>query len=173
MSSYSVRELIEAWSGGGTSGLAEAESDRQILTFTALVKLIAENGFASPEAFARETGLSLGASADLLVDLAASGMEVDGNGHVVGAALTTRRTPHRLLLGGRDLYAWCALDTLFLPGLLDQTAEVRSTCPVTGAEIRLTVAPDRVEECAPPGTVLTVVVPGDSHTGRTGPASPT
>ncbi len=173
MSSPSIRELIEAWSGRGTSGLAEAESDRQILDFTALVKLIAEKGFASPDAFARDTGLSLERSADLLGDLAASGVEVDGTGHVVGAALTTRRTPHRFLVGGRDLYTWCALDALFLPGLLDQTALVRSTCPVTGADIRLTVAPDRVEECAPPGTVLTVVVPGDSYTGRTGPASPT
>jgi len=51
------------------------------------------------------------------------GMESGDSGNIVGAALTTRETPHKVRLSGRDLYAWCALDTLFIPGLLGEDAE--------------------------------------------------
>ena len=70
-------------------------------------------------------------------------MQFDETGNVVGAALTTLPTPHRVSFGGSfgdsfggDLFAWCALDTLFIPGLLDQTADVESTCPVSNSPIR-------------------------------------
>lgn len=78
---------------------------------------------------------------------------------MVGAALTTRPTPHRFRVRGNDLYAWCALDAIFLPGLIDATAEVRSTCPETGQKIHLDVAPDRVESWLRGTGVLSVVIP--------------
>ena len=43
------------------------------------------------------------------------------------------------------MHTWCAWDTLFLPALLGETAEVRSTCPVTGSVVELVVAPDAVK----------------------------
>jgi alkylmercury lyase len=58
--------------------------------------------------------------------------------------LSLHATKHRFDVGARRLYTWCAWDTLFLPALLDDQAQVRSTCPITGTEVRLTVAPDRV-----------------------------
>ena len=58
--------------------------------------------------------------------------------------LSLRPTKHRFEVGGRPLYTWCAWDTLFLHALLDEPAQVRSTCPATGAAVRLTVVPDRV-----------------------------
>jgi alkylmercury lyase len=58
--------------------------------------------------------------------------------------LSLRPTKHRLDVGGPRLYTWCAWDTLFLPALLDNQAQVESTCPMTGTKIRLTVTPDRV-----------------------------
>jgi Alkylmercury lyase/Pyridine nucleotide-disulphide oxidoreductase/Helix-turn-helix domain of alkylmercury lyase len=57
--------------------------------------------------------------------------------------LSLRPTKHRLDVGGRRLYTWCAWDTLFLPALLGDQAQVEATCPMTGTEVRLTVAPDR------------------------------
>jgi alkylmercury lyase len=101
-----------------------------------------------------------------------TGLEFDGDGNLVGAALTLRPSPHRFRVAGRDLFAWCSLDTLFLPGLLEETAEVESACPVTGVPIRLRVTPDRVEAYSPATTVLSIVLPGIScSTDRTGPAS--
>ena len=53
-------------------------------------------------------------------------------------------TKHRFDIGDRPLYTWCAWDTLFLPALLGQQAQVKSTCPMTAIEVRLMVAADCV-----------------------------
>ncbi|MGH2714941.1 MAG: alkylmercury lyase MerB [Thermoleophilaceae bacterium] len=69
----------------------------------------------------------------------------DDHGRVVAfGGLSLRPTEHRFEVGGRRLYTWCAWDTLFLPALLDEQAEVESTCPMTAADVRLTVEPRRV-----------------------------
>jgi alkylmercury lyase len=66
--------------------------------------------------------------------------------------LSLEPTSHVLEVDGRALYAWCALDTLFLPELLGRPAQIRSTCPQTGETISLGVdaagARDVVPECA-------------------------
>jgi alkylmercury lyase len=74
----------------------------------------------------------------------------DEQGRVVAfCGLSLRPTDHRFDIAGRRLYTWCAWDTLFLPALLDEQAHVASTCPVTGADVRLTVEPDRVLAAQP------------------------
>src|SRR5713226_4925476 len=67
-------------------------------------------------------------------------------------------SPHRFTIAGRSLSAWCAWDTLFLPQLLGQTAEVESTSP-TGITVRLTVTPDRVESVDPVGAQMSILLP--------------
>jgi alkylmercury lyase len=79
---------------------------------------------------------------------------------VAFGGLTLRPTAHRFEVGGPTLYAWCAWDTLFLPALLDQTAHVRSRCPITGVDVRLTVTPGGVREAAPAGLVVSFPPPG-------------
>jgi alkylmercury lyase len=173
MTRAALRELVDAWLAG-EAALTQAERDRRILGFTALVQGIAARGAVTPAEFAERTGLPLEDSSGVLRALAAGGVELDEYGNLVGAALTTRPTPHHFQVRGRDLYAWCALDALFLPGLLDEAAEVRSSCPVSGEEIRLTVTPERVESCHPKSAVLSVVMPQERGPDRgTGPASPT
>ena len=72
-------------------------------------------------------------------------VERDETGHIVAfSGLTLGPTAHEFTVGTRPLHTWCAWDTLFLPALLGETAEVRSTCPVTGSVVELVVAPDRV-----------------------------
>ncbi len=72
--------------------------------------------------------------------------------------LSLRDSPHRLYVNGVALSAWCAVDTLFLPAMLQQTATVESHSPLSKETIRLTVSPERVEAVSPPGAVLSVVV---------------
>jgi alkylmercury lyase len=73
-------------------------------------------------------------------------VHLDRQGRVVAfAGLSVTPTAHRFQVAGRQLYTWCAWDTLFLPALLGQEARVESTCPVTGTEVRLTVGPDDVQ----------------------------
>ena len=80
------------------------------------------------------------------------------------AGLSLRPTKHRLDVGGRPLYTWCAWDTLFLPALLDEQAQVESTCPMTGTEVRLTVAPDRVLAAHPEDVWVSFPAPEQTTT---------
>lgn len=73
--------------------------------------------------------------------------------------LSLAGTPHRLRVGGRDLFAWCAWDTLFLPAVLDTCIEVASTCRGTAESVRLTVSPTAVESAEPLGLAVSFVVP--------------
>lgn len=82
-------------------------------------------------------------------------------GKVIGFwGLTVRPlSKHRFQTGNRTLYTWCAWDALFIPMILAKTAYVESEDANTGAPIRLTVAPDRVEAVAPRGTVVSMLEP--------------
>ncbi len=155
-------------------GLTDEEVDRRVMGFTALVRGIAANGVVTPEDFSRDTSLSPAQASELFESLAAFGLERDAAGRIVGAALTTRPTLHAIFIPGRKLFAWCALDTLFIPGLLGEVAEVESRCPGSRVPIQLTVTPVGVHAVSPPGAVLSVVLPGAGSSGATiGPASPT
>lgn len=82
------------------------------------------------------------------------GVYYDREQRVIGYwGLSLAKTRHLLRIGGRDLFAWCAWDTLFLPALLGTTIEVKS-----GA-VRLTVSPRRVESADPPELFVSFVAP--------------
>ncbi|MGH7536783.1 MAG: organomercurial lyase, partial [Gemmatimonadales bacterium] len=66
---------------------------------------------------------------------------------------------HRFVLNGRALGTWCAQDSLFLPELLDETAEVESRDPEGDELVRLTISPSRVEAVDPAGVVVSTVKP--------------
>ncbi|MGH2544359.1 MAG: organomercurial lyase MerB [Ardenticatenaceae bacterium] len=86
-------------------------------------------------------------------------IEWDEAGNLVGAGLTLRPTPHRVLFDGRTLYTWCALDALIYPPFLGRTAQVESPCAATGTPIRLTVSPQAVESVVPGEAVVSIVAP--------------
>jgi alkylmercury lyase len=68
--------------------------------------------------------------------------------------LSLVETAHGFRVDGRQLYTWCAWDTLFLPELLQRRAEVESACPTTGVPISLSVDRDGPEAVAPGATVM-------------------
>jgi alkylmercury lyase len=77
-------------------------------------------------------------------------VDYDDDGRVVAfSGLSIGPTAHRFTVGGRLLYTWCAWDTLFLPAMLGQSADVESTCPISRHEVRLTVEPDGVRQFDP------------------------
>lgn len=51
------------------------------------------------------------------------------------------------------------MDSLFIPAIIQKTARVESTCPMTGAKIRLTVAPEGVRQLNPASTVMSFMIP--------------
>ena len=86
--------------------------------------------------------------------------ERDAADAVIGVfpGLSLGNHPHRLSVNGRQMSAWCAEDTLFLPALLGQTAMIESTSPLSRAPVRLTVSPDGVTKVSPPEAVLSIAV---------------
>ncbi len=86
----------------------------------------------------------------------------DDNGDVVGFwGLTIAKLipTHAMEVGGKDLFAWCAWDTLFLPGILGAEARVASSCPVTAEMISLVVDSGGVQQTSHAGAVVSFLVP--------------
>lgn len=74
--------------------------------------------------------------------------------------LASTPTHHRFTLDGQPLWTWCAVDTLFLPKLLDRTARIESEDPETGELVRLTVSPTDIETADPEeGVVVSMTSP--------------
>ncbi len=185
MGSLELEEAKRAW-GADYAGLRQDEIDRRVLAFSTLVQGIARSGAVSPDEFASKLGIETSQAHDIFAGLARTGVQSDEQGNIVGVALTSRPTPHRVQFvgetggemgserGGKELYAWCSLDTLFIPGLLGEDAEISSTCPVSGDPIRLRVTPAGVQNFSPPDAVVSIVLPNVGQESiRTGPASPT
>jgi alkylmercury lyase len=77
-------------------------------------------------------------------------VDYDEDGRVVAfSGLSLIPTAHRFTVGEHQLFTWCAWDTLFLPAMLGESADVESTCPVTGRGVRLTVDPNGVRHFDP------------------------
>lgn len=135
---------------------AAAEQD---LSLT-LYRLLAQGEPVSPEAMARAASVDRAR-----VDAALSswpGVYRDDAGRVIGYwGLTISQTPHRMLVDGRRAYTWCAWDALFLPELLGSTAQVESSCPVTGAKIVLEVTAQGVA-CKGERPLVSFVAPDPS-----------
>lgn len=83
---------------------------------------------------------------------------------VAFGGLSVTPTQHRFEIAGRQLYTWCAWDTLFLPALLGQAARVEATCPVTATEVRLTVGPDGVQAADPASLQVSFPAPASTVT---------
>lgn len=105
-----------------------------------------------------------GAAVERVQDLLAAwpGVFLDEDGRVTGFwGLTIQRLSprHRFEVDGRELFAWCAWDTLFLPWILAATARVESVCPTTSETISLVVSPTEIVETSHPEAVVSFLVP--------------
>jgi alkylmercury lyase len=164
MQMLTTNDVIEAWT---TQYDDDDESEElELLNESmnmqlALLKLLANGRSVSAEQ-AAAAGFPIDEVRTLFEKLAEHGAEFDANGRLTGMALSLNPTPHHFRVKGNDLYAWCALDTIFLPGLLEETAVVHSTDPIDNTPIQLTITPDGVAEYTPETAVLSITVPGVS-----------
>jgi alkylmercury lyase len=145
--------------GKAVAGMLKgAASTEQLELPGLLLRLLAEGRPVPPARIAAELGISPDAATAALEQSTA--VELDEGGNVTAAfGLTLNPTPHRFRANGHDFYTWCALDTLYIPGVIGQTARVESTCPVTGTKIQLTVTPDGIEGLEPAAAVMAIVIP--------------
>lgn len=94
--------------------------------------------------------------------------ERDDNGDIVGAGpgITLRHTPHRFTTDTARVWAWCAMDTLILPAVVNQEARVASQPPASKEIVRFTATPHGVFDVEPAGAVVSIpgLVPGTNPT---------
>lgn len=109
-----------------------------------------------PDALAQALGEPAAAVEPVVARLLERGtMERDSStGQLVGArGLSLTPTPHRLILDGRPLYAFCAVDAVGIPAALGRDARVESRCHACGVPLGLTMTAGVVAD-AWPGTVV-------------------
>jgi alkylmercury lyase len=121
------------------------------------VRLVAEGEPVAIERLAAAAGRSVEDIEAALGEQTSA--ERDEDGRLVGLGLTLRATPHRYLLDGRTLFAWCASDALMFPVILVRRGVIESTCGLTGQPIRIELTPDGVERVDPRGAVVSGVRP--------------
>ena len=89
-------------------------------------------------------------------------VEFDRAGNIVGLGVTLVPTSHRVQVGGKQFYTWCAFDIVLLPPQLDVEAQVQSTCPVSGQPITFVATLEgTVLDLLPAGSVLSLIVPAE------------
>jgi alkylmercury lyase len=138
-----------------TNALIDRVAARDL--FPHAIRLLADGEPVAVERLAAAAGWPV-EDVEVALD-AQTSAERDDERRLVGLALTLRRTPHRFTVDGRQLFAWCASDTLMLPVVIGRPAVVESTCPQTGQPIRVEVAPDGVQRVDPPTAVVSAVRP--------------
>ena len=130
------------------------ESARFTLTLT---RLLAEGKPVSASQLTTELDDPVEFVTISLNQMQQSGAEFNDKGELIGSALTLTPTRHHFEVSGVKLYAWCALDTMFLPAYIGKTAYVTSTCPVTNTPISLIISPNSIETFSPSETVVSIM----------------
>jgi hypothetical protein len=96
----------------------------------------------TPSELAKLAGLSPAVVGDLLGRLDQAGLvRQDDQQRVVGiAGLSLEPTAHQLHLEGTDLFTWCAIDAVGIPGALRVDAQIDTSCWHCSASIHLALA---------------------------------
>ena len=160
-STPTVEALLEVYE---RLGIPPAFSPVQSRVLIATWHAIAEGVPVTPE---RIAGIAVdsGMSAEDASEFLGWMSEKDDAGNILGTLGLTQTDwpPAKFTVDGHELHAWCALDTFFLPLMLNKTADVEVPA-ATGESIRLRIGPERVESVEPAGAVMTTVVPTISET---------
>lgn len=121
------------------------------------IRLLSEGRPVSPERIATALGISRDDVNTILSQLG-SAVEVNEEGEVVAVmGLSLNPTVHRLQVGEKELFSWCASDAISLAAIIQKPVRVESPDPVSGATIRLEVNPEGVEEIEPSSAVVSWV----------------
>lgn len=103
----------------------------------------------------RQAATAMGIDTAIADEFAETWAETDDAGNVVGFGITYNPTPHRMRADGKDMWAWCAIDTLIFAVLLDREIDVASDAPGGRGTTRLTVSPTGVSHVEPAVAVIT------------------
>lgn len=143
---FTTEELAETLVGPW-----EAIPPTLVRVITTLMQLLQHGKPVTPEGLAAATDLEARAAVQLARRF---GAEFDGEGSIIGLGLTLVPTAHKYHANGKDLFAWCAADTISFPAILNHSAVIESPDPISGQIVRLIVTPGGVEGLDPSSAVV-------------------
>jgi alkylmercury lyase len=164
MAEQNLDEFLKDWDFKN-NGIPPEESTLAARLEILMYRALAEGKPVSAEHLAANANVPVELVTVLFERGSALGGEWDAEGRLLGNVLTLNPTRHHFKVNDNELYTWCSLDAMHLPGLLGQTAEVESTDPISGEKIRLTIPPDALPTYYPSGTVLSIVLSGGDRSG--------
>lgn len=127
---------------------------------TSIHRLLRQGSPIEPEAIAAAAGVS---TEEVDAKLGSwPGVFRDRGGSIVGfwgQSIAKLDPEYRLEADGMSTYGWCALDTLFIPTVVDETISVEASDPMTGETISLVVDRAGVRDVMPEGAVVSMVIP--------------
>jgi alkylmercury lyase len=150
---------IQAMAAAISSAMPVMDATEQQIAIE-IYRQLAEGRPVTTEAIAQAVGIPAGRVEAALNSW--PGVFRDGEGRVAGfwgLAIAKLEPEYSLQIDGKTSFAWCALDTLFIPPLMDKTVGVHATDPETGEQVSLVVDRDGVRELTPPGAVVSMVIP--------------
>jgi alkylmercury lyase len=108
---------------------------------TAFRMLLDKATAVSAESLSERGGWTGTLVTETLLELQKAGRaELDKEKRVIGVfGLTLKPTEHRLELGGRQFFVWCAFDSVGIPAALGESARVWSRCAQCGRELNLKI----------------------------------
>jgi alkylmercury lyase len=163
-------ELIQAYRRV-YDAIPQEALDLDLRVTISTMQALAKGKPVSPDQLAKLWEMPLEQVRSVLAGASAAGQaKVDSQGDLVGAVLSLIPTDHRISMDGRQLYAWCAYDAIYAPGVVGKTAQITSRDPVTGEPISITITPDGIADVQPEGSVVSVV--GGDTDMKGGPESP-
>jgi len=152
---------------GLPKGAYETELRLQVIA----LQLLSRGEPVSPDRLAEAWDMPLEQVRAIFEQASALGtLQLDDSGNMVGSAISLVPTDHRFKIKGNTLYAWCAYDAIYAPGVIGINAVVESFDPLSNESIRLEVSPEGVMESEPEGITVTVV--GMEADARGGAESP-
>lgn len=159
---YSVDEIASRYAQLGIPGRYSPEVSRLLIT---MLREVAKGSPVNADRIgqiAPKTGLSPDEAEAFLSP------ERNADGNVIGLMGLTQNQAFgiKFTVDGVELRTWCALDSLFLPLLLNRPATVSALSALHREPVRFTVGPDGVKTQEPAAAVVSLVVP--SVTARQG-----
>ncbi len=135
------------------------EADQHIAT--AIHRLMSSGAPVEPAAIAEAAG---GVSPERVNERLNTwpGVFRDDMGRVIGFwghAIDKLEPEYRLVAAGNTTYAWCALDTLFIPSIIGKEVRVEASDPLSGEPVSLVVDREGAHDVTPAGALVSMVIP--------------
>jgi alkylmercury lyase len=150
---------LDAWAQAVVDASPVLDADDRRITI-ATYRLLAEGDPVSEAQIANETGLT---TERVEESLRAWPLVLrDEDKRVIGFwGMHSRyiKPTHSMTHNGTTSYGWCAIDTLFIPEIIDREVQVESTDPTRDARVRLIVTPDGITDLDPPDAVVSFLLP--------------